>query len=789
MKITFTSLLIFILIVLVSYLIYNYYISYSLPTEGFQTTQGNVTTKTISHYSDSKALINIKDDVTYFDTETGNVVIDLNSKVTVYKPTVVPFNGNVQENLYLNTASKFNDYSEQKHNYRLATNGTSTDTGNTTTTTTDNTNTTTTDNTNTTTTNTGNPSDDLNQEQTTDEDNENSAAASAVDSTTTDGFTTQGNSVSREEIDDNGNVLQSFDGEITSFQNVVPENYYSVKYTDQSGQEVAVYFSKTNGFSPRYATVIKYPVNIFVTTYDKNQKAYSLYSYSSSDGASFISNTVERKMIDFNTSSDMSNYPKSTNLEDIATFSAIVNQYNEFASLKPITDSVFFDPLNYNFIQYQTSDSGENLIIYNIQGDPTTYKNEPNTQDLSTISPWILVDNKNGLLLYIKPSDLSDVMGVLPIRIFSLKNDLIYYSHAAVILLTQKEGEQIRDDRTNKLQPKPTIYYTEYKDKDVPEGAKYKCLKNGIRYFTFDGEKCLEGELIKEQLQEQGSGNVETYDLSLNIPNNHVSDYYKWMWYWKSKKYEEHNGLTDYSDYILKSSVVPPVCPTCPSCPSCPDKGICTNCGGQGGSGTSDLSGTIIHLDTNGDNIIDSTFSGANRLVSGTLNAAGDATKGVLNTTGDIVKDTASGTLDATKGIVGDIYGAAKGAVGDIYGAAKGAAGDVYGEAKDLGGDAYSEGKRLGGKAYDEGSRLGGKLADEIDRRRHNQLDHTHVNGSIYHAHPMNNDNVNTYVGPSSRRQRVVNPAISNMNYFGALPAKGHDKYIPMTADFSSFGR
>ena len=746
MKINFTSLLIFIVIVLVLYLIYNYYISYSLPTEGFHTNNTNVTTKTISHYSDTKSLINIKDDKTYFDTETGNVVIDLDSMVTVYRPTVIPFNGNQNENLYVTNATSVGNYSEQKHNYRLA----SDVSGGTTNQTTSNT-------------------------------------------TTSEEFTTQqDNDVSREELDNEGNVIKTFDGEITDFQDVVSENYYTTKYTDEAGKQVTVYFSKANGFSPRFAAVIKYPVNIFVATYEKSSKLYSLHTYSSTDGATFMSNSVQNKLIDFDTSKDISSYPKSSNLDELATFSAVINQYNEHASLKPITDSVFFDPFTYNFIQYQQSDSGENLIIYNIQGDPTTYKNEQSTHELSTISPWVLVDNKNGLLLYINPSNLSDFMGVLPVRIFSLNSDLIYYSHSSIIQLTDSTiNEQIRDDRANKVIPKPTIYYSEYKDKDMPTGAAYKCLKNGVKYFTYNGEDCAEGDLIIDQNEENGSSNnVETYDLSLNIPNNHVSDYYKWMWYWKSKKYEEHNGLTDYSDYILKSSVVPPVCPTCPSCPSCPDNGdICTNCGGQGGSGTSDLSGTIIHLDTDGDNIIDSTFSGANKLVSGTLNAAGDATKGVLNTTGDIVKDTASGTWDATKGIVGDIYSAGKSAVGDVYSAGKSAVGDVYSEGKRLGGDAYSEGKRLGGKAYEEGSRLGGKLVDEIDARRHNQLDHIHSGNSIYHAHPMNNDNVNTYVGPSAKKQRVVNPAISNMNYFGALPAKGHDKYIPVTADFSSFGR
>ena len=60
-------------------------------------------------------------------------------------------------------------------------------------------------------------------------------------------------------------------------------------------------------------------------------------------------------------------------------------------------------------------------------------------------------------------------------------------------------------------------------------------------------------------------GKTEGYKINVtDIPKEHLDDYYKWMWYWKSKKYEEHNGLRDMSDYILKSSVVPPVCPTCP---------------------------------------------------------------------------------------------------------------------------------------------------------------------------------------------------------------------------------
>jgi hypothetical protein len=49
--------------------------------------------------------------------------------------------------------------------------------------------------------------------------------------------------------------------------------------------------------------------------------------------------------------------------------------------------------------------------------------------------------------------------------------------------------------------------------------------------------------------------------------------------------------VSDNSDYILKTQIVPPVCPTCPACPN---NVTCTNCGGQGGSGTLATDGKSI---------------------------------------------------------------------------------------------------------------------------------------------------------------------------------------------------
>ena len=732
MKINYTYLLIFVVLAIALYFIYNYYFSSTLKHEGFETTQP-VASNTISAYSDEKSLINIRNDNTYFDIKTGNLIfsIDNGASVEVMTPNSNTIASNITKNIYVIDTTKHDSYIDSiKTKYRVAT----------------------------------------------DVSGQTDLSSNDLADLTT-----------REEIDISGSdvtVINTISGELP-YDDAVPENFYTHKFTD-GNKLVTIYFAKTNAFSVQS----KYPFNLILTEYDNVNKKYSIYNYSSNDGTTFYLSSVVDKTIDFTSSStNISDYNSTTNSEETSTFSAIVSQYNLFASLKPITDSVFFDPLNYNFIQYEKTNDEDRIIIYDIRGDPTTYKNEKSNVTLNDVTPWTLVDNKNKVLLFIKPSELATSTNNLPIRIISIKDDMLYYSHFTNIPLSLDDSvyERIRNDRSNALLPKPSIYYSEYNGQEIPSGAAFKCLKNGVRYWSYNGEHCPDGDLITDVIDGDTSGNyVETYDLSVNVPPNHVSDYYKWMWYWKSKKYEEHNGLTDYSDYILKSSVVPPVCPSCPSCPNCPDAGVCTNCGGQGGNGTRSSSNTLLHLDNDGDGIIDNTFEGANKLVSGTIDTAGNVGSELLDATGNVVEKTG----DAAKGAIGSTWDALKGATGEVYGAAKDATGEVYGAAKDATGEVYGEAKEVGGEIYQEGKEAGRNIGDAIDRRRHSQMDHIHSGSSVYHGHPVNNDNVNTYVGPEQRgQQKIVNPAISSMNYFGALPAKGHDNYMPITADFSSFGR
>jgi len=214
-------------------------------------------------------------------------------------------------------------------------------------------------------------------------------------------------------------------------------------------------------------------------------------------------------------------------------------------------------------------------------------------------------------------------------------------------------------------------------------------------------------------------------------PNNAFSDFNK---YWNSSK----------NDYILKTQIVPPVCPTCPTCPS---NGTCSNCGGSGGSGT---------LAKTGDSVVSGKNSGTSqnysRLGSGTVESNANP-------------DTIGGSLTLSQYDL----------TATVEDVAKTGAGVVTGVAGTIGGVA-------------------------------NNLINT--TGSVLKPNPMggintsgsNTQNAQNVLGGSETNQRstpgYTAPGLGTNNqysdpysYYGQLPPKGKTNYVPVTADFSRFGR
>jgi len=209
--------------------------------------------------------------------------------------------------------------------------------------------------------------------------------------------------------------------------------------------------------------------------------------------------------------------------------------------------------------------------------------------------------------------------------------------------------------------------------------------------------------------------------------SNALSEYFKWYWYWKANP----SPNNEYSqDFVLKTSIVPPVCPSCPSCPSCSQNGgICTNCGGQGGSGTISSSGnTIIQTDTRTN--IPGAISSLGNTAGGIANKALDTTENIVDEAGNLIKGAVTGTVGLAKDTV-------SGAAGLLRDAGSGVK-DVLTAHPTQINSRQIETQPYGGKAY----------------------------GST------------SYGGSGA----------TNYNYYGALPSKSSN-FIPITSDFSSFGK
>ena len=263
------------------------------------------------------------------------------------------------------------------------------------------------------------------------------------------------------------------------------------------------------------------------------------------------------------------------------------------------------------------------------------------------------------------------------------------------------------------------------------------------------------------------ASNDDDEDSNDDASNNNTDisgndDFWKWYWYWKTE-----GGSDMSSDYILKTQVVPPVCPTCPRCPH--GGGACTNCGGQGGSGTVGQAGSTLvgggitgsvnnAVNTTG-NLIGSVGTGitntaTNAVVGGTLLGAG-----AINTAGGL----GGKVLDSGTGLARDTLGLARDAVSGTAGLAKDAVSGTAGLARDAVSGTV-------GLAKDTVSGTVG-LAKDV------------VSGTT----GLLSNQQGSYSQGSQGQNQQTN--INSYSYNGTLPSRGSTNFMPVTADFSRFGR
>jgi hypothetical protein len=213
---------------------------------------------------------------------------------------------------------------------------------------------------------------------------------------------------------------------------------------------------------------------------------------------------------------------------------------------------------------------------------------------------------------------------------------------------------------------------------------------------------------------------------------------------------DDDDDEIDLNDYMLKTQIVPPVCPACPACPACDFKGACSNCGGNGGSGTLSKKGeTTVQGDE-----VSKKSQNVGDAATGAVGAVGNVASGAVGAVGDV----ASGAV----GAVGNVASGAVGAAGNVASGALGAAGNVASGALGAVGDVAS------------GIIGAGKQVSDAAGSNATTSGQTSAGGA----------------GTNQQLTQVMPQSSSDpYSYYGQLPYKKPSEYMPITADFSSFGK
>jgi hypothetical protein len=267
---------------------------------------------------------------------------------------------------------------------------------------------------------------------------------------------------------------------------------------------------------------------------------------------------------------------------------------------------------------------------------------------------------------------------------------------------------------------------------------------------------------------------------------------------------KDDKQMMDYAnfsldDYMLKTQIIPPVCPACPSC-NYNTGGACNQCGGNGGSGTRTSNGDSL---VTGGNPIRGAVTTDNNKGGGVVNAVGNAAGDAVNAAGNI----AGGAVNA----VGNVAGGAVNAAGNIAGGAVDTAGNVVNKTIDTAGNVVNKtidtagnvvNKTVGAATNVATGALGavGNVASSALGVVGNVLggagnllpSGAGSQGGSAGAMPLQPASSGMMQQQTGGPQPQVSGSTSTTDpysYYGKLPAKKPNEFMPITADFSSFGR
>lgn len=275
-------------------------------------------------------------------------------------------------------------------------------------------------------------------------------------------------------------------------------------------------------------------------------------------------------------------------------------------------------------------------------------------------------------------------------------------------------------------------------------------------YLMKDEETCYNYKNVSNVSMQCSPG--ESHQLWGNIKKRIYDKVIKFPLIKKEEKSEK--SIHENEDYILKTQIVPPVCPTCPTCPDMPEKVSCTNCGGNGGSGTKDAEGKSLVSDEK-----DFKPTAETNPLSETVKATGNLADKTVSTGDALIRDTASGATGLAKDTVTGATGIAKDTVTGATGLLKDTATGATSLLRDFGSGVKDVLTMNKTQVNNKQSQNVGLPSSRTQIQTNSQTN----NGTI----PMVLGTNNQYSGAQPTRTQVTSPS----------------SYIPITADFSAFGR
>ena len=288
-----------------------------------------------------------------------------------------------------------------------------------------------------------------------------------------------------------------------------------------------------------------------------------------------------------------------------------------------------------------------------------------------------------------------------------------------------------------------------------------------------------------------------TPNLSLN---DVISNYYQQ--YYGSKNGGGSNVPGAYSnDFLLKTQIIPPVCPSCPSCPS---NVSCTNCGGNGGAGmvgtfkntyydifgnkiVYDASKNPILVDSNGNQIIQIFDNSGNQVqfVHGKFIPIPPTSSDRIissSTPTSSSNTNFGGTVSSLGSSASNLGGNIISGAGNIVVGAENVVGNAIGTAGGIVNNAISTVGKLGqgNGQYSSDSYGSGSMNDN------NMYQNSRGQAGNYYGDSNGISNIQSSIAPKGN---YITSGASPSTYYGALPERGSTNFMPVTSDFSKFGR